>query len=194
MFRSWLKIRVLKRILHITTITLATVALAMTAAAWFLSYDHNIVLRWDHAGRRYQLASERGGIIYASGPYGHQHLPIHIAKRREPFASFANGSWNTDVGWSPSPGFLGFSNVSGDYEPLFNLTAPPAPAQHYVIWRIPYWFPVAAITLALALRFATHRRRPQAARNSSCRTCGYDLRVTPNRCPERGQEPHPTSR
>jgi hypothetical protein len=58
--------------------------------------------------------------------------------------------------------------------------------------RIPTWF---AIVLAAVLPVGwvlTERRRRLAARRvraGLCRSCGYDLRATPERCPECGVVP-----
>ena len=53
----------------------------------------------------------------------------------------------------------------------------------------PYWLPQTASailpTLWLVLRLRARRRR----RTGLCPTCGYDLRATPDRCPECGTTP-----
>jgi hypothetical protein len=57
--------------------------------------------------------------------------------------------------------------------------------------RLPYW-PIAAATALLpAWRLLTHRRRRRRARAAQglCPRCGYDLRATPDRCPECGTIP-----
>ena len=59
------------------------------------------------------------------------------------------------------------------------------------IWTIRYW-PVVLLTLGLsaagsALHFTDQRRRKRRA-SGLCRSCGYDLRATPDRCPECGTE------
>jgi hypothetical protein len=54
---------------------------------------------------------------------------------------------------------------------------------------IPYWLVVAITGLLPAWRtFARHRRSRRSLLNL-CPACGYDLRATPNRCPECGAVP-----
>jgi hypothetical protein len=60
-----------------------------------------------------------------------------------------------------------------------------------VIVAVPQWFILlltlpGPIVLANRWRRARHRRR----RPSLCTSCGYDLRATPDRCPECGASPH----
>ena len=49
---------------------------------------------------------------------------------------------------------------------------------------VPHWF-VCAITAALPLWLVARRRRERHAAGK-CPVCGYDLRATPDRCPECG--------
>ena len=60
-------------------------------------------------------------------------------------------------------------------------------------FRVPYWF---VVTVPAALPLARVRRRfcraPYGA-GGVCPTCGYDLRATPERCPECGTVAEPAA-
>jgi hypothetical protein len=51
---------------------------------------------------------------------------------------------------------------------------------------VPHWTLALLLALPPALRLRSHRRRPRTP--GVCRSCGYDLRATPERCPECGLE------
>jgi hypothetical protein len=58
------------------------------------------------------------------------------------------------------------------------------------LWiTFPHWI-VCAVT---ALLFALFTRSLRAHRHGSCSSCGYDLRATPDRCPECGAAPASTA-
>jgi hypothetical protein len=66
------------------------------------------------------------------------------------------------------------------------------PDFRYWYVQLPYWSVVALTCLPLALRgryWLAGRRR---ARAGLCRNCGYDLRATPDRCPECGRATAPS--
>jgi hypothetical protein len=50
----------------------------------------------------------------------------------------------------------------------------------------PYWSAVLTTLCLPALRIAAWRSRNFRGRTGRCRACGYDLRATPDRCPECG--------
>jgi hypothetical protein len=48
------------------------------------------------------------------------------------------------------------------------------------------WFLALAFAIAPILRFRPHLARNRRLRAGHCQSCGYDLRATPDRCPECG--------
>src|SRR3954471_20038029 len=73
------------------------------------------------------------------------------------------------------------------------LHTPDGPAEYLVLggWNIifPLWLPALLFAIAPIywLLFAPHRRRAKRAKLGLCPTCGYDLRASPDRCPECGR-------
>jgi hypothetical protein len=53
----------------------------------------------------------------------------------------------------------------------------------------PHWFAVALFAALPAWQLARLHRRRMAKREGRCSKCGYDLRATPERCPECGAVP-----
>ena len=63
------------------------------------------------------------------------------------------------------------------------------------VWWVSYWYPVLLTLIMPGIfccrwRAAANRRRRMRA--GYCLSCGYDLRSTPDRCPECGTVPAPT--
>jgi len=56
-------------------------------------------------------------------------------------------------------------------------------------WRqiiVPCWLVMLPLAVQPALRLRAWHLRRRRTREGRCRNCGYDLRATPERCPECG--------
>jgi hypothetical protein len=53
------------------------------------------------------------------------------------------------------------------------------------LW-FPFWLPVLLTASLPVARLSVFHRRSRRARLGLCRSCGYDLRASPDRCPECG--------
>jgi hypothetical protein len=59
----------------------------------------------------------------------------------------------------------------------------------YAIW-FPHWFLALILAVLPALRLRNIRRTRRRNRVGLCQRCGYDLRASPDRCPECGHVPN----
>ena len=148
------------------------------------------VVLWSDLGPR----GERGSVMVG------RHTRYRVAAfdpalelRLSRFSDAALGSGMTNYAgmtgeWHwPRGGLLGFIAL-GRTEHFTDRSG----ARHSMTVRVvllPYWL-LAAVTAAppawWAWRFLDRRARAGRAALGLCRTCGYDLRATPGRCPECG--------
>ena len=136
-----------------------------TVGLWARSYRHGdfvCVIGWrtlcDFASTSGQLHVEVSGTAASSGMDFNTREPQYILSQDAPPRSL---------------NFLGFDFVHG-----------PVPNYgyfHFYIVGMPHWF-VALLLLLLPLKWTLRRRLISGA----CANCGYDLRATPERCPECG--------
>ena len=66
--------------------------------------------------------------------------------------------------------------------------APPTKVEDQIVYvRFPYWFPTLLASI-LPIAWCYRRYIGKQLSPNHCRTCGYDIRATPTRCPECGTE------
>jgi len=90
-------------------------------------------------------------------------------------ASFEPDKSNDDCGW--------FGSVFSTHRPGLGTVAGDE-VSHSVLIR--FWPLAAVFSILPAVRLRTARRQQRLARQGRCTACGYDLRATPDRCPECG--------
>jgi len=71
-----------------------------------------------------------------------------------------------------------------DHERFMGNAAEPTYDKEGVAF--PCWLMVIVLVLRMCRMFASVSRRTRRKRRGLCTACGYDLRATPNRCPECG--------
>lgn len=120
-----------------------------------------------------QVTVAHGNVTYFAGG----SLSLSTTPTLSPYAGVRTGVWLIAPGAAPSPAS---PDVLG--APMF---------EGFGYWQCPLWLvalPAAAGAAALWHLAARASRRRRAG---GCATCGYDLRATPQRCPECGTEAVP---
>jgi hypothetical protein len=142
---------------------------ALFEAAWLRSFWVATHVYLFAGYSRHMLTSERGGLVYrVSGAISTDRWSGTIG--------LVDGDWLTlPAGFDakPSWSFAGFSYSNGRQR-----TVPTE------IWRVPYWFPTGAAAACFALLLRSFRLRGISP--GHCLSCGYDLRASPEKCPECG--------
>jgi hypothetical protein len=102
---------------------------------------------------------------------------MRLAVERQPFRYEANTSPSYPWLGSPRPSTFGFQSSRDT----------GLPGRRFVV---PYWFLTLAVSSPAALQLASallrRRRSRRRAAQGLCLSCGYNLRGTPDRCPECG--------
>jgi len=186
--------RRLLRILLSAATALSVLIGVAAAVLWPRSYSHEDEIQYDRVSvweaRGEKIVSETQA--YLSPRAG--AVSVYVA--REPAHSIWDG---------PNSGSLRLALVHGSdcsgavaLERFGIMYAPPASRLGFVYdstpyllgewraYRIPYWALVAAACVLPALQLVAAVRRRRRRRSGRCLVCGYDLRATPERCPECG--------
>jgi hypothetical protein len=163
-----------------------------TCVLWVRSYWYeDYAIRGSASGVR-TFRSREGEIVLSINdvPYSGSSWQSGLIDRNKP--------WGLPSPSSPTPAWeclyrLGFTHRYNVAVPNANAMArfaaigravPPMTHLRYV--GVPYWLIVALLGAGPALRIVASFARRRGRRGGHCRTCGYDLRATPDRCPECG--------
>jgi hypothetical protein len=167
-----------RRLLELAMAVAVAIGLA-SGALWVRSYWRADSIWWYPTDRHRHVVSSVDGALYiqqlvTSNPLWeglHRgHVTGSTGSAGVPYLPF---SWRV-------AGFAYFSN---------SVPPPGTTILSMYVCRVPYWFPtlLSALLPAAWLRGGLGRRRSAARRAAGlCLSCGYDLRSSPNRCPECG--------
>jgi len=178
-----------RRLLNLATL-LSLLFCVATCVLWVRSYQVGDWLTWRpfYDDPRFHQLGE--GVLWTGSG--------HVAVGKIAYADELR-SWDQkrpDVTWA-------WGSIAGQVDPADLPTSVPSKhwagfgisgremATHAHEWRwlvwFPLWLPACLFAAVPALRLYRRVRRRYAA--GHCPRCGYDLRATPDRCPECGDRP-----
>jgi predicted RNA-binding Zn-ribbon protein involved in translation (DUF1610 family) len=162
-----------------------------TCALWARSYKLSDQLDWD------------GGWRTVNSAHGRIVVGLLLGDRSGLPAQFYGLKYRRDTAYRPFNYLLELDAEQGDTDLSWEwggfawYSKQNARGVLYGMAVAPFWCVVAA-TAVLPLGWATMRWRPRVCRGRKslglCTSCGYDLRATPERCPECGAVPIPSRR
>jgi hypothetical protein len=176
---------VLRRIFY-SLAAISLLLLTTVAVLWISSYSASRWLRWRRSMREDHWIAWRGEFVYSrnislgskiaySPPYGLDTRSYYSTGRSRDAAEEYQ-----QIGAYVWHGF-------GRFDRTYPQPAGSAVRQSGVL--LPAWFLAGVFAILPMIAFIDLRRRRirrQRTNDGACPTCGYDLRATPDRCPECG--------
>ena len=107
---------------------------------------------------------------------GERYYQVRMPGQNMPRESFPGNHW-FEFEWRPR------QKPSGSY------SGPQVLHLDTLRVRVPYWLPALVAAVPPAVWALRRRREARRVSTGRCHCCGYDLRATPDRCPECGAEP-----
>jgi hypothetical protein len=157
------------------SLLLCVIVLAGWGASWLAQYG----VHWTEPQRLYGLAASRGVIMWVDvrqppgaaawfgGTYGREFYQVSPSEPMLPPPNLLSTEWT----------WLSFAGIE------FSQRSPPLTFRRIAV---PCWGIVLLLLIAPGMWYRQRRRDRLAATRGLCRACGYDLRASPDRCPECG--------
>jgi hypothetical protein len=143
-------------------------------------YPHRDRIEGGYSTGKYEIFSYTACIHWHSFPIAPTTFPA-------PSGTPSGESLSTRV-YHPMPGII----WSEQWVTHSNGGMPPFTWVDHRDGRVDYWLLIVTTLIIpsgwIVARF--WRRRKSQAQSGLCPNCGYDLRATPDRCPECGTQPH----
>jgi hypothetical protein len=186
-------VRILSKALTLLSLLFAVVVVVL----WVRSYwgsdfiEYRVLVAADPTRTEYKSREIKWTRGRARVVIGHDNVYLHARIRSEQLKhEVGHGAWSVGrlgarhIGWgSPEPhtlwGRLGFATWEDGW------TSSPFESYRQV-WEGPAWLPFTLFAIAPAAWVLKRGNRWRRYGQGRCVTCGYDLRATPERCPECG--------
>jgi hypothetical protein len=144
------------------------------SALWVRSYMFTDAVERQGPRRMWQTVSSAGQVYFAAQVAA---SPSAVYAPTEEFFHYRSPP-GQPLPWTASAGYENYVNTGP-----FTLARSHAPDWNTLVVRVPHWFVfgLAAVLPVTRLLLRRKRRLP-----GCCASCGYDLRATPDKCPECG--------
>jgi hypothetical protein len=173
----------MRRKLFTLVSALSAVLCLVAAVLWVRSYWVNDNWVRDEPGWRMGVGSARGQVAWRHVTYT-PGTPVQFSGA----PGYQAFTITSSAGMSMAmPGSWSFAGFRGNH---FHMTAgrPPGPSGSIVVeeFTVLLWAPLLTTGVFPALWLLLWVRRRSRTPAGCCPNCGYDLRATPDRCPECG--------
>jgi hypothetical protein len=177
-----------RRLFHFCA-AVSLILLLLAPVMWLRSLRNVEYIQWTDARHFPGIASSGGRVIWS-----YQFFPNGVGGNT---LGWTIGSWEGAYWKAPDRNDLNTWADSRNYLLGFewspNAGRPPRNSKFPLLLShpttfvigVPYWFVCLALSLILFQWFRVQSRRKRLAKNR-CLNCGYDLRASPERCPECG--------
>lgn len=195
----------MRRLIRLLLTTLAALSLILFAASaglWVLSYQVGDQIYWSHWWIQGLTSNESAWwLMDGRGGAGVGHRVQSALQRPENLANFKHLVDHPESSWKrerpakplffpqPGDGILRRWGFRHDADPTPTAFAYSGVAGYYREWDAPFWSLCLFFAISPTAWLLAARRRKKAIREGLCTKCGYDLRATPERCPECGAVP-----
>jgi hypothetical protein len=194
-WRSWRHRRDARPRLLIGLPGFCLVSLVAVTGLWFRSGRRIDDLTWrTNAGSQWELASMSGKLRLMRIEGWPDPFPTALTS--VPNDPQHQAAWSIDQAiktaprtMTPGPPVTAVAVRFAGFE--YRRDAFPARVWHRCTmssWTLPLWAIVTVLALPPAARLVSVSRHRRRAKRGLCTTCGYDLRHTPQRCPECGRQ------
>jgi hypothetical protein len=182
-----------KRRLVTLAAALSLILCVATLALWWRSFQRCDTVCYDRVSgataRSHRITSQRGtlGIAVAGGKATRPEDGSRADREWSYATTDANGPLLRDLGEQFAPREITSSAWLLDFGWYF--VTDPSNGEYFRAVGFPHWFLAVLAAIIPALRVRAESRTRRHRRIGQCRKCGYDLRATPQRCPECGAVP-----